>query len=118
MAEGGIPHEREERLPTLQDFLNNVELRSLYQDAEVQTIFKEIEDNPCAVLRYHNHPKVQMVLKLIQAEFDRHPPTATNSKTSQNFASAHGQSDDDVDIEEILKVLQQQEEEKSRGGSS
>ena len=32
--EGGIPHEREERLPTLQDFLNNVELRSLYQVRE------------------------------------------------------------------------------------
>ncbi|XP_022326432.1 uncharacterized protein LOC111126236 [Crassostrea virginica] len=116
MAEGGVPQEGEEQLPTLRDFLNNVELRSLYQDTEVQRIFEEIEKNPCNIVKYHQHEKVKKVLKLIQEEFESHPPTAANQNTSQNSESAPGQFDGGDDIEEIYNRLQQ-EEEHSRGGS-
>lgn len=116
MAEGGVPLE-EESLPTLQDFLNNERLRTLYQDPEVQMIFTEIENNPSTIHQHHNKSKVQEVLKLIQAEFDRHQPSRIHAENihtpdhqhTTRSDSYNGYINDDDDIEDILQQIKQQE---------
>ncbi|XP_011436529.1 uncharacterized protein LOC128156797 [Crassostrea angulata] len=108
MAEGGIPLE-EERLPTLQDFLNNERLRTLYQDPEVQMIFTEIENNPSTIHQHHNKSKVQEVLKLIQAEFDRYQPNMAPDNQHTRSDSNNGYINDDDDLQDIIQQIQQQE---------
>lgn len=100
----------EERLPTLQDFLNNERLRTLYQDPEVQMIFTEIENNPSTIHQHHNKSKVQEVLKLIQAEFDRYQPNmAPDHQNTSRSDSNNGYINDDDDLPDIIQQIQQLE---------
>ncbi|XP_061184003.1 hsc70-interacting protein-like [Saccostrea echinata] len=108
MAEGGVPQEGEERLPKLEDFLNNEELRRLYQDPEVQMIFTEIENNPATIHHHHNHPKVQQVLRLIQSEFDRQPLSTSQGEEFEQMTRPT-ENNDDIDIEDIIKIIEMEE---------
>lgn len=46
-------------------------------------IFTEIENNPSTIHQHHNKSKVQEVLKLIQAEFDRYQPNMVQANNIQ-----------------------------------
>ncbi|XP_062602622.1 hsc70-interacting protein-like [Saccostrea cucullata] len=115
MAEGGggVPQDGEERLPKLEDFLNNEELRRLYQDPEVQMILTEIENNPATIHQHHNHPKVQQVLRLIQSEFERQP--LSTSKGEFEEMTTPTQNNDDLPLEDIIQIIEM--EENSQGHS-
>lgn len=48
-------------------------------------IFTEIENNPSTIHQHHNKSKVQEVLKLIQAEFDRYQPNMVQANNIQYY---------------------------------
>lgn len=73
-------------------------------------IFTEIENNPSTIHQHHNKSKVQEVLKLIQAEFDRHQPNMTpDHQHTSRSASNDGYINDDDDLQDIIQQIQQQE---------